>query len=296
MRDFTAVAAARFLSYFSRLRSVRVFGDLDVSIGEDNPLPAALALHDLHFLFLDNTSAFNSSWTSLSWLFASNLRQLAFRTYHLGADDLRFISVFAPTLEDLSISLNELDPSLPAGIDPIVGPPFPRLHTLALAATYRGNGTDGVWALLAGLATSPLRSLDLTTHARLSFKVDSPLYLAITSHRRTLRYIRYSSSDENKTLAAFLHKAIDDYCQPAGICFSAGEMLGRYIWGRKPVQLQLPATSDNSVERVVSSMEEVLRFAMGRAGALRRTKDREGVVELRRQMEGLNALKLAWED
>lgn len=54
--------------------------------------------------------------------------------------------------------------------------------------------------------------------------------------------------------------------------------------------------SENAVERVLATMEDVLGFARGRTAALRRTADRGRMKELRRQMEGLNALKLARED
>lgn len=179
MRDFGAVEAARFLSYFSRLRSVQLSGVLDLASGDDNPLPAALALHDLRSLSFDKTASFGISCTTATWPFASSLTQFRLRTANLGAGDLRIISVFPPTIEDLSLTFQRLDKSFPPGIDLVIGFSLPLLRNLPLGTLSQGNSTDGAWAILAGLATSPLHSLHYTTYDRPTFKFNSPLVLSL---------------------------------------------------------------------------------------------------------------------
>lgn len=73
MRDFDSVQAANFLSCFTRLRRIHFDQILETPTSVDNPLPAALALHDLHSLSFVHPCNLGDSWMSAAWPFASSL-------------------------------------------------------------------------------------------------------------------------------------------------------------------------------------------------------------------------------
>lgn len=69
--------------------------------------------------------------------------------------------------------------------------------------------------------------------------------------------------------------------------------MDRYLWGPKASQRKLYGNDGGTS---LACMEDDLRFATERLVGLRNAKDTVGMEELRRQMDGLHALKLAWED
>lgn len=231
-----------------------------------------------------------------------SLKSLTFRSFTFGYEELKFVDIFAATLEVLDLGIDDRWSHRARYVAPVTEPhlalssTFPRLSNL----TLRGSTYDAT-SLLSSLAGSLLLELHLEINPT---DLTSPLPSVDGSHTihteiplpaidlfiPTLRRVTIDILDDAEGLDVYDCETLKEFCADRNL--STSNRPGDVFY----TGLNRPQFIVNGGRRVTSELEGLLEFGKDQLQRAVEWEENDRLEELRTALLGLRTLRIIWED